>query len=59
MKPAGWKRARSLRLGERDSVLIAFFGNCLWITVKKWTRYAFGLGQGRLGMKNDHDRLLC
>ena len=64
MKPMGWpparsgtilrlgeKRARSLRLGERDSVLIASSGIIAWVIVKKWTRYEFGLGQGRLGIK--------
>jgi hypothetical protein len=58
MKPTGWKRARSLHLGEHNSVLIVFLTISL-ITVEKWTRYAFGLGQGKVGMKNGHDRLLC
>jgi hypothetical protein len=34
MKPMGWKRARSLRLGERDSVLRASSGRIAWIIVK-------------------------
>jgi len=43
-----WPPARSLRLGERDSGLIASSGIIAWIIVKKWTRYEFGLGQGIL-----------
>ena len=42
----------------RDSVLIASSGIIAWITVKKCTRYEFGLGQGILGMKSGKRTIL-
>jgi hypothetical protein len=39
-------------------VLIASSGIAAWIMVKKWTRYEFGLGQGRLGMKSGKRSIL-
>jgi hypothetical protein len=29
-----------------------------WIIAKKWTRYEFGLGQGRLGMRSGKKSIL-
>jgi hypothetical protein len=39
-------------------VLIASSGLIAWVTAKKWTRYEFGLGQGRLGMKSGNRSIL-
>ena len=38
--------------------VIASSGIIAWIIVKKWTRYEFGLGQGRLGMKSGKRSIL-
>jgi hypothetical protein len=39
-------------------VLLAPSSIIAWIIVKKWTRYEFGLGQGRLGMKSGKRSIL-
>ena len=55
-----------LRLGENHSVFCSHFlgkphGSSemkIRILIKKWTRYGFGLGQGRLGMKSGKRSIL-
>ena len=57
-RPMGWKRARSLRLGERDLVLIVSSSIIAWILIKKLTHYASGLDQERLSMKSGKRSIL-